>query len=197
VKQSGRNQYNHNPLLSPNPYQSIAVNSEEKIDEAGKDGVRARGAEEIKGGVQVTSAMVRTTRDTKTFNEAVQHGTVMASARLRGTETEHDASELLVVSGKFDGKECNDVLVDGGASSNFVRRDWMISQGIASKKMERPLEVTLADGRVAGQQADVVVIEQATANGSSASCRLIVMEQLSHEIIIGLPWLKAAKVVLG
>ena len=41
----------------------------------------------------------------------------------------HDTSQLMVVSAVIDGRRCKDVLIDPGASSNFVRQEWVQEWG--------------------------------------------------------------------
>ena len=66
----------------------------------------------------------------------------------------HDTSQLMVVSAVIDGRRCKDVLIDPGASSNFVRRRMgRVEWGYTMKKLTTPLDVTLADGKV-GAKSD-------------------------------------------
>ena len=110
---------------------------------------------------------------------------------------EHDSSELIVVQGSVDDQHCRDMLVDPGASSNFVRRDWALSHRLRMRELRSPLDVTLADGQFAGRLTGAVVVKSLRAQGSSAPCTLIVMDRLSHHVILGMPWLRRAGVTLG
>jgi predicted aspartyl protease len=103
---------------------------------------------------------------------------------------QHDSSQLMVVSAVVDGHQCADVLVDPGASSNFVRQDWVRRVRLPTEKLSAPLEVTLADGKVGATLTHVVRVKALTTQGSTAPCHLTVMERLSHEVILGLPWLR-------
>ena len=109
----------------------------------------------------------------------------------------HDSSALLVFGGWLGGERCHSVLVDAGASSNFVSSSWVRRHKLKVEQLSRPLEVVLADGRTMGSLTGAVQVDDALVNGSSAPCRLVVMDQLSHDVILGLPWLRAAGVVLG
>jgi hypothetical protein len=60
----------------------------------------------------------------------------------------HDTSQLMVVSAVIDGRRCKDVLIDPGASSNFVRQDWVSEVRLPTKSLTTPLDVMLADGKV-------------------------------------------------
>ena len=109
---------------------------------------------------------------------------------------EHDSAALMVVTGEVGGKRCDDILVDPGASSNFVRRDWAMSLSYPVQELKTPLEVTLADGRVVGRQTGCIRVSAAQTQGSVAPCTLIVMDRLSHHVILGKPWLDRAGVKL-
>jgi hypothetical protein len=109
---------------------------------------------------------------------------------------EHESSQLIVVSGRLDGRRCRDILVDPGASSNFVRRDWALSQRLSVQQLKTPLDVTLADTRKVSQVTGCVAVRSAETQGSTAPCKLIVMDQLSHHVILGKPWLERAGVTL-
>ena len=60
---------------------------------------------------------------------------------------QHESSQLIVVSAVIDGVRCDDVLVDAGASSNFVREDWVKAASLPTQRMRETLKVTLADKR--------------------------------------------------
>ena len=109
---------------------------------------------------------------------------------------QHESSQLIVVSAVIDGHVCQDVLVDAGASSNFVREDWVKSTRLSTRRMRETLKVTLADGKVAAQLTHAVQARSLEMQGSSAPCTLTVMGQLSHQVIVGLPWLRRAGVTI-
>jgi hypothetical protein len=109
---------------------------------------------------------------------------------------QHESSQLIVVSAIFDGHVCKDVLVDAGASSNFVREDWVRATRLPLQRMRAPLKVTLADGKVAAQLTHAVQAKSLEMQGSSSPCTLTVMGQLSHQVIVGLPWLRRAGVTI-
>jgi transposase InsO family protein len=110
---------------------------------------------------------------------------------------EHDSSDLLVLEGWLGGNRCRDVLIDAGASSNFVHSSWVRRNKLKVHRLNRPLEVVLADGRPMGHLTGVVDVDVAIVNGSTAPCRLVVMDTLSHDVILGMPWLRSAGVMLG
>ena len=115
--------------------------------------------------------------------------------RLEGME--HDSSELLVLEGLLDGERCRNVLVDAGASSNFVHLSWARRHRLPVQKLKRPLDVRMADGRNMGQLTGVVQVDEAIVKGSRAPCRLVVMDTLAYDAILGMPWLRSAGVTLG
>ena len=59
----------------------------------------------------------------------------------------------------------SDMLVDPGASSNFVRRDWALSHRLRMRELMNPLDVTLADGQFAGRLTGAVVVKSLQATG--------------------------------
>ena len=109
---------------------------------------------------------------------------------------QHDSAQLIVVSAIIDGHHCDDVLVDAGASSNFVREDWARWVALPRRRMREPLKVTLADGKEAARLTHAVQVASLEMQGSSAPCTLTVMGQLSHQVIVGLPWLRKAGVTI-
>ena len=114
-------------------------------------------------------------------------------------EIDHDSSSLLVndMHGRIDGWLCRDILIDPGASSNFVRRDWAQGCRLREETLRVPLTVKLAVGQLPNRLMGGVAVKSAEVAGSSAPCTLIAMEQLSHAVILGMPWLKRAGVDLG
>ena len=120
-----------------------------------------------------------------------------ATAVIHAATVQHDSCELIVVSAVLDWKHCCDVLIDPGSSSNFVRRGWAMASGMTLQPLAKALQVTLADDKVAARLDAAVSVTSLTVQGSKAPCTLTVMDHLSHEIIIGLPWLRKAWVQLG
>ena len=109
---------------------------------------------------------------------------------------QHDTSQLLVMSGCIDGHRCHDILIDPGASSNFVRMDWVKRARVHAESLAVPLEVTLANGKVGARLTSAVQVRRLQVQDSEAPCTLTVMDRMSHEVILGLPWLRRAGVTL-
>ena len=112
-------------------------------------------------------------------------------------EIDHDSSSLLIMHGRIDGRLCRDILIDPGASSNFVRRDWAQGCRLREETLRVPLKVKLAVGQLPNRLMGGVAVKSAEVEGSSAPCTLVAMEQLSHAVILGMPWLRRAGVDLG
>ena len=110
---------------------------------------------------------------------------------------QHESAPLIIVSAIIDGRRCEDVLVDAGASSNFVREDWVKAAALPATRMRETLKVTLADGKVAARLTHAVRVQSMELQGSSAPCTLTVMGQMSHQVIVGLPWLRKAGVTIN
>ena len=104
-----------------------------------------------------------------------------------------DTSPLLLVDAVIDGQRCRDVLVDPGASSNFIRRDWAMKVGLPMHQLAQPVDVKLADERTT-RLTHVVAANSVSTQGSGAACGLTVMDELSHQVILGMPWLRRARV---
>ena len=121
----------------------------------------------------------------------------MRSAEESLHEIDHDSSPLIIMQGRIDGRLCRDILIDPGASSNFVRRDWAQGCRLREETLRVPLKVKLAVGQLPNRLMGGVAVKSVEVEGSSAPCTLIAMEQLSHAVILGMPWLKRAGVDLG
>ena len=121
----------------------------------------------------------------------------VASARESLYVVRHDSSKAIVVVGTVDGRRCKDILIDPGATSNFVRKDWALSHRLRVEELRTPLEVGLGVGQLSGKQTGGVAVKSMETQGSSAPCTLVVIDQLSHHVILGLPWLRRAGVTLS
>jgi len=111
----------------------------------------------------------------------------------RARDGQIDTSPLLLVDAVIDGQRCRDVLVDPGASSNFIRRDWAMKVGLPMHQLAQPVDVKLADERTT-LLTHVVAANSVSTQGSAAACGLTVMDELSHQVILGMPWLRRARV---
>lgn len=120
---------------------------------------------------------------------------IQAAATVLNT-VQHDSDKLIVVTGWMDGVHCRNVLVDPGATSNFIRKEWATRMGLLMEDLTTPLEVRLGDGRVGATLTSAVAVLQFETQGSAAPCTLTVMDPLSHDVILGIPWLKRAHVNL-
>ena len=120
-----------------------------------------------------------------------------ANESLTLSALDHDSAPVLVMKGVIDGRVCNDILVDPGATSNFVQRSWVQGQRMREQTLRVPLQVKLAVGQVPTRQLGGVAVKSAEVSGSAAPCVLVVMEHLSHQVILGMPWLRRAGVNLG
>ena len=78
-----------------------------------------------------------------------------------------------------------------------MRRDWAQGCRLREQTLRVPLNVKLAVGRLPNRVKGGVAVKSVEVEGSSAPCTLIAMEQLSHAVILGMPWLKRAGVDLG
>ena len=164
------------------------VEEERKKSRKGK--VRRRKRTPQKPGVSRTQ---RRKAKKKAREEALTH-----SVQEQLSAVQHDSSELIIVSAMLDGRHCGDVLIDPGATSNFVQKQWAEEGAMPMQKLSRPLEITLGDGKKkeGGGLTHAVEVTVLSTQGSEAPCTLTVMNELSHQIIIGMPWLRKAGVIL-
>ena len=104
-------------------------------------------------------------------------------------------SSTIVARGELDGVACADMLIDTGASVSFVRRDWAVNNGLRITGLKHPISVTLADQRttVCTQR---VRLSCMSVHGSKAAATLLVMDELSNEVIVGLSWQRAARLAI-
>ena len=190
------------PVPSPLTLSSIILSTDNKGDdsesepeEEKSEAAVAEGREQETMGSRRRRARGRRKRRKQASGVGVEAEAESEAVQLQALS--HDSSALLVFEGRLAGERCRRVLVDAGASSNFVSSSWVRRHKLEIEPLSRPLEVTLADGRTMGSLTGAVQVDDASVNGSSAPCRLVVMDRLSHDAILGLPWLRAAGVVLG
>jgi transposase InsO family protein len=208
VKQSRRNHNNQPPPTSslPSPSSSVSgsigadlESSAEAADEKAEEGKTSEGASLSAAtlrGVSSREGVRKRSLRWVSWHKKKRAVKLRQAAEEELSAVRHDTSQLVVVSALVDGRWCKDVLVDPGASSNFVRQDWVKGVGLPMKRLHAPLEVTLADGKVGAKLTHAVQVNSLETQGSSAPCMLTVMEQLSHQVILGLPWLRKAGVTI-
>ena len=104
--------------------------------------------------------------------------------------------KLIVVGGRVAGRTCKDMLVDCGATACFVRRRWAVSRKLPITPLTRAVTVTLADSTSQLRAVDEVVAET-RIRGSEVRARMLVLDDLPHDVVVGMPWLDAARVTIG
>ena len=109
---------------------------------------------------------------------AVQPVTVGSAVERRST---------IVARGQLDGARCVDMLIDTGASCCFIRRSCAESMKLKQVPLREPATVTLADKRTT-VATHAVKVNSMCVHGSKAACLLLVMEELSNDVIVGLNW---------
>ena len=87
----------------------------------------------------------------------------------------------------MDGVPCDDMLIDTGASCSFIRRSWAMAAGLPIVPQQRSMTVTFADERTAASEHRVLV-RRMDVYGSAAADELLVMDELSNDVIVGLEW---------
>ena len=101
----------------------------------------------------------------------------------------------IVARGEMDGVQCVDMLIDTGASCCFIRRSWAVGSGLRITERKQPVTVTLADERTTVCR-DEVRVGRLRVHGSEAASNLVVMDELSNEVIVGLSWQRAARLAI-
>lgn len=86
-------------------------------------------------------------------------------------------------------------LIDTGASANFISRRILGRRTHKLKKHEKPLVVSLLDGRQENitHYADLTV----TIQGRVTKLRYEVVPNLEDPMVLGLPWLRANQVTIN
>lgn len=175
------------------PRQATAANVE--LAGSSEDGLRRRRRVKRRRSRRKTSENSATRRRQR--RRKAREKAQVASARESLYTVRHDSAKAIVVAGAVDGRRCGDILIDPGATSNFVRRDWALGHQLRVEELRTPLEVGLGVGQLQGKQTGGVAVKVMEAQGSSAPCTLVVIDQLSHHVILGLPWLRRAGVTLS
>jgi transposase InsO family protein len=101
----------------------------------------------------------------------------------------------IVARGLVGGVRCNDMLIDCGASTCFVRRSWAVTAGLPIAPLKERINVTLADRRTVVSTHEVRVSSM-EVHGSKARCTLLVMDELSNEVIVGLDWQRSTNLTI-
>ena len=101
----------------------------------------------------------------------------------------------IVARGQLDGAKCVDMLIDTGASCCFIRRSCAERMKLPLVPLRQSVTVTLADERTTLATHEVRVGSM-SVHGSVAACTLLVMEQLSNDVIVELSWQRATKLTI-
>ena len=100
-------------------------------------------------------------------------------------------ASTIVARGQLDDVWCDDMLIDTGASCSFVRLGWVRTTQLPMAPLKQPVTVTLADQRTVVSTHEVQV-HRICVHGSVAACTLLVMDDMSNDVIVGLNWQRAA-----
>ena len=113
-----------------------------------------------------------------------------------GEQQQQQNDKLIVTKGSVGGRTCRDMLVDSGATACFVRRRWAVSHKLPITPLPQAVTVTLADSTSQLSAVDEVHADT-KIRGSVVHTRMLVLDDLPHDVIIGMPWLDAARVTIG
>jgi len=118
---------------------------------------------------------------------------LVSASNVPDTTSARDST--IVARGQMDGVWCDDMLVDTGASCSFVRRSWLESTRLPMSPLDQPVTVTLADRRTV-QSTHEVQLKRMAVHGSVAPCTLLVMDELSNDVIVGLSWQRVTGITI-
>jgi len=90
---------------------------------------------------------------------------------------------------------CDDMLIDCGASTCFVRRSWAEAARLPMTPLKEQVNVTLADRRTV-VSTHAARVDSMRVHGSEARCTLLVMDELSNEVIVGLDWQRSTHLTI-
>ena len=110
---------------------------------------------------------------------------------------ERNNDRLIVTAGRVGGRTCKDMLVDCGATACFVRRRWAEARSLPITPLPQSVTVTLADSSSQLCAVDEVRADTTIRGSVVRATRMLVLDTLPHDVIIGMPWLDAARVTIG
>ena len=128
-------------------------------------------------------------------DEPPDKGDEPAAAQLVSASSSVSRNSTIVTRGELDGVQCVDMLIDTGASCSFARRSWAVNSGLSIAEMDQRITVTLADRRTTVCTHEVPV-SCMSVHESKAACSLVVMDELSNDVIVGMDWQRAARLTI-
>jgi hypothetical protein len=90
---------------------------------------------------------------------------------------------------------CGNMLIDCGATGCFCRRGWVEAVGLPMTPLREQVHVTLADKRTVIATHEVRV-DSMEVHGIEACCTLLVMDELSNDVIVGLDWQRSTNMTI-
>ena len=111
--------------------------------------------------------------------------------------SEGDISKVILTKGCVGGRTCRDMLIDTGATACFVRRRWAESRDLPINPLPHAVTVTLVDIASQLRAVDQVRADTKIRGSVVKDTRMLVLDDLPHDVIIGTPWLDAARVTIG
>ena len=114
---------------------------------------------------------------------------------MAGAASAQERQTTIVARGQVDGARCVDMLIDTGASCCFIRRSCAERLRLQQTELKERVTVTLADKRTAVSTHEVRV-KSMRVHGSEAACSLLVMDELSNDVIVGLNWQRATNLII-
>ena len=131
----------------------------------------------------------------KEENEPPDKGGEPGAAQLVSASSGVSRNSTIVTCGELDEVQCVDMLIDTGASCCFVRRSWAVNSGLSIVEVKQHITVTLADERTTVCTHEVPV-SCMSVHDSKAACSLVVMDELSNDVVVGMDWQRAARLTI-
>ena len=97
-------------------------------------------------------------------------------------------SKLLTAEGAVDG-EAVLILIDSGATDNFVSKTWLKDRANQREKLTQPIEVKLADGR-SKELINSQITAEVQIGGHTSAETLYEVTLGDYDVVLGLKWLR-------
>ena len=141
------------------------------------------------GALHPTSCPLRFTEFGPSIDKYINRHCRADGAATVAVSTTAAGTTLLSVEGRLDGRHCR-VLLDSGASQNFVSKAWLRRQDNLESYRGRRFKIRMADGTSAYSSSHLHATF--TADDYNTTIDALVTDIDNWDVILGAPWLRAA-----
>jgi hypothetical protein len=113
---------------------------------------------------------------------------------IRDNSRHQRAEPLIEVAGRVAGQNCR-ILIDCGASCNFVSEKMVSKHKLQSIKLEHPMTVEVANGVRSAVDYELSQVE-VIVPGFGGKVDLVITTLGKYDVILGMPWFKRYKPVI-